>query len=253
MNSTRMHLIFMSLAAGLVAADATAGLRSAFPVVINDNQRMANGAFGNGGTPGDSDSIFCVIGAESQGSCGALVLGPVPLFRSCVTSNTQHLALIRGLNEDSVVTFMWDAAGNCTNIIANIGSRALPARAPANPSQSQVSIDETLRRASGLVGGTYNSSDAEQWIQCAVYIDSGTTTSHARCTARDATARRVDCDTSNPALLANIGAMSSTSELYFEWTNPRPLVGSNGTVFGVLGDCSRIRVTTGSQGEAKIP
>ena len=257
----RFGKVILPVMALCASGTTLAGTRQVYPVRVDPVARAASGGLRND-DPATLGTIRChggpALGAQPTGTSGGgcvatqVVAMNSTTVGSCFTSNSEHLATIRSLNEDSYVSFFWDDFGNCTGVTAIIGSLTPAAIGTTQVGSGQVVVNTTQDWARGDVGGTRNSSDNVQWIQCQVRAQLGVSSS-ARCSAQMADGTRADCDTRNSQHLRNIGALTSTSQLYFEWINEAPLVGSDGTVFGVLGTCSAVRVETATHTATKLP
>jgi hypothetical protein len=46
--------------------------------------------------------------------------------RTCSTANPTHLAAIHSIGTDSFLSFWWNAAGQCTNVLVRNGSLTVP-------------------------------------------------------------------------------------------------------------------------------
>jgi len=256
------YIRIVLLALSTVASGASlAGARNVYPVQVDQERRSASGGLRND-NPAVLGVIRCHAGPAleartantSSGGCLATAF-PSPslgVVGSCFTSNSEHLATIRSLNEDSYVSFFWDTNGNCTSVTAITGSLIPPAIGTTQVDFGPVVINNTQNWARGDVASTRNSSDNLQWLQCWVRAQLGVPTT-ARCSAQMADGTRADCDTTNATHLRNIGTLTAVSQLYFAWTNETPLVASDGTVLGVLGTCSAVRVENSTLTPTKLP
>ena len=109
-----------------IAATATAGLRWAYPVTINDGSRFAVGTLSDARASADGvQYIGCYHNTSNNASCYAT--NASGLSRSCSTSNAAHLTVIRSITPESYIYFVWNTDGTCNYILVDNGSRFKPA------------------------------------------------------------------------------------------------------------------------------
>jgi hypothetical protein len=101
-----------------------------------------------------------------------------------------------------------------------------------------VTIDYSQRIASGSLGGTRNSTNAYEYLDCGVYQDLGYPAT-ATCHAQDAAGNRVWCTTTNSGLVDQVKSIKGDSHVSFGWNT------TNG--------CTSIGVSNGSQHAPKQP
>jgi hypothetical protein len=125
MKRYRLGLCALGFASALLASTGVlAGFRSAQQVVIADAERLANGDLGYVANTADTTQYIGCYSLGVSGSCYAR--DRTGLARSCSTSDSTLLAVIRSLNGDSYLTFWWDTSGRCTSIRVDNGSLQVP-------------------------------------------------------------------------------------------------------------------------------
>jgi hypothetical protein len=104
-----------ALALGLLgAAAASAGQRTAYVVVVDDNLRFAGGSLSGAHNSADRvQHIGCFVDRQFI-SC--IARDSAGLTRSCTTSDAAHVATARAINSTSRVSFTWNVDGTCASL-----------------------------------------------------------------------------------------------------------------------------------------
>jgi len=125
MKRNRLGLCALGFAGALLSSTAAfAGWRSSQEVVIWDVLSFANGDVSYASNTADTGQR---IECESKGGSGyCLAEDQTGLTRQCSTSDSDLLAVIRSLKNDSYLSFSWDTNGHCTNIRVDNSSYTVP-------------------------------------------------------------------------------------------------------------------------------
>ncbi|GEN06634.1 hypothetical protein MFU01_16710 [Myxococcus fulvus] len=108
----------------LLSGLATAGSKIDYNVDISISSRAASATMGGARNSPDSNQILsCQIDATVSGisgSCYAVNAQGVSV--ECRTTNQYLLEAIKSINDSSLVAFVWNESGACTQIIVRHGS-----------------------------------------------------------------------------------------------------------------------------------
>lgn len=125
MKRYQLGLCALGFAGALLASTAAlAGWRSANAVTIWDPLNVANGDLGYVSNTANTTEYIGCQNLDRLGICYAQ--DRTGLSRSCMTSDSSLLAVIRSLNGDSHLHFVWDNSGRCTRIIVDTASYTVP-------------------------------------------------------------------------------------------------------------------------------
>jgi hypothetical protein len=132
------------LAAILVAATssvAIAGWRSVAPVSIDQAARRASGSLGSARNGADATSdIYCYVDLKISGGGSSPTAGSPSIWGVCVandaagrymacsTQRADLIASMRAINGSSLVTFVANESGYCTQVFVSTGSDYEPPR-----------------------------------------------------------------------------------------------------------------------------
>jgi hypothetical protein len=122
-------LIGGAVAAALLstATIAIAGSRLVYQVGINDASRYAVGTMTDArGSADASQSIGCY---HNTGFASCYATNNLGLSRSCTTTNTALIEVIRSISSESYIYFQWNTDGTCSYVFVDNGSRWKPASA----------------------------------------------------------------------------------------------------------------------------
>jgi hypothetical protein len=121
----------VTMLATAVVGTAHAGKRTAAPVVVNSTNRSASGSVGSARNSSDSNQwISCqtstsltshVITCSAADSTGRSASCSMP-------GDDTHFKLLglSSMTESSMITFTWDAIGNCTSVLISTYSDYVP-------------------------------------------------------------------------------------------------------------------------------
>jgi hypothetical protein len=114
-----------TVAVGILAtASVMAGNRFAPVVFIDDGVRFASGSLGGAHNTADRVQLIgCTVGPFITNCVARNSAG---LTRSCFTSDTVLIANARAINGSSILSFSWNANGQCTGITVENTSRVPP-------------------------------------------------------------------------------------------------------------------------------
>ena len=110
---------------------ATAGIKTDSPVLVSFNPDGSGGASGALGTARNSANQVEFIGCVLHGSRGNVfascsVRDAAGTFMGCVARDPAFLEVLKSVTSDAVISFFWDAQGNCTEIAIETASNDAP-------------------------------------------------------------------------------------------------------------------------------
>ena len=118
-----MKVLAGALALGAVigsAGVATAGFKTTYPVVIDVNNRTAEGAMGDARRSADSSqNITITIFASVSGNYSVVTAAfrdANGVVRFCNSTNPAIIAALASVKSDSHVQVAWDPQGACTSV-----------------------------------------------------------------------------------------------------------------------------------------
>jgi hypothetical protein len=105
----------------LLPLAAEAGAKCSSPVFIDTVNRFARGAFGSARNSADGlQNLTCTSYSWGYVFCQARDVNNVNV--SCGTSNAAFVNMVRAMESTAYVSFSWDAAGTCTDLIVGNSS-----------------------------------------------------------------------------------------------------------------------------------
>jgi len=131
----RFVSIAVCLALVAVATAAEAGRKQKQPVSVwrnADNTGGADGAVGSARNSSDRNQyMHCALSGNVGGIWGYCEASDANnVFGACGTSSPSLIQIIGTIGTDSTVQFVWDANGNCTNVLVFNNSMSEPKKQP---------------------------------------------------------------------------------------------------------------------------
>jgi len=210
---------------GIVPVTEAGSRREASPVFINDVTHTASGSLG-GPIRTAHNYIGCELyGRNDSAACYAYgeafdgITTERDGERFCWTSNPEHLAVIRSMQDDSMLTFRWNDDADCTHITVISNSQEAPRpSAPASPTSGLFVLDD-IRGAGGTLGEIHDSVSTRAFIECDVFAAlTGQISSGCRF-VNDNTPQNFfyQCASSDPVTHAKLRALTGSSYLQVRW------------------------------------
>jgi hypothetical protein len=133
--------VLASVLVATTSSVAIAGWRSVVPVSINQTARRATGSLGSARNGADATSdIYCYVDAKVSGGGSSPTAGTSIIWGVCVandaagtylacsTQRADLIASMRAINGSSLVTFVANESGYCTQVFVSTGSDFEPPR-----------------------------------------------------------------------------------------------------------------------------
>ncbi|MFY2561203.1 hypothetical protein ACN469_26620 [Corallococcus terminator] len=120
----RVVVLGVLLSSGLAAA----GAKVDYTVDISTSGRNASATMGGARNSPDSTQLLsCQIDATVSGITGTCyAVNAQGVSGQCQTTNQYLLEAIKSINDSSLVAFVWNASGACTQVIVRHGSMHSP-------------------------------------------------------------------------------------------------------------------------------
>ena len=103
-----------------------------------------------------------------------------------------------------------------TLLAVAVGAVAAPQVRAGEAISHEVSINDSVRTASGAMNGARHSADSTQWIGCTVKISSPATPAEASCKAVSKSGRTLYCDTTEPAFVQLAQGQTDYAWIFFK-------------------------------------
>jgi hypothetical protein len=137
----RTVLVLASILVAATSSVAIAGWRSVVPVSIDRTARRASGSIGSARNSADATSdIYCYVDVKVSG-VGSSPTAGAPMFwgvcvandaagnyLACSTQRADLIANMRAINGSSLVAFVANDSGYCTQVYLSTGSDFEPPR-----------------------------------------------------------------------------------------------------------------------------